>query len=163
MGKDVSGTGMDPHVIGRRKIEGEPEPESPRVKVLVVLSLSAGSAGNAIGLGLADLTTRRLVDAVDWKATWHNGLVSGFLERAKMPVVLDSDLEALETACGLLTQRRPDELRLGLIKSTLDPGELLASGALADELQSKDGVEIWPDPVELPFDAQGNLIWPEHR
>jgi hypothetical protein len=163
MGKDVSGTGMDPHVIGRRKIEGEPEPESPRVKVLVVLSLSAGSAGNAIGLGLADLTTRRLVDAVDWKATWHNGLVSGFLERAKMPIVLDSDLEALETACDLLTPRRPDELRLGLIKNTLDPGELLASDALADELQSKQGVEIWPDPVELSFDAQGNLIWPEHQ
>jgi hypothetical protein len=161
MGKDISGTGMDPHVIGRRRIEGEPEPESPRVKVLAVLSLSPGSAGNAIGLGLADLTTCRLVDAVDWKATWHNGLVSGFLERAKMPVVLDSDFEAIETACALVAGRGPDQLRLALIKNTLDPGELLISDALADELQGKDAVEICPQAVELSFGPQGELIWPQ--
>jgi hypothetical protein len=161
MGKDISGIGMDPHVIGRRKIEGEPEPESPRVKILLVLGLSPRSAGNAIGLGLADLTTRSLVDAVDWKATWHNALVSGFLERAKMPVVLDTDLEAFETACDLVTQRRPNMLRLAVIENTLDPGELLVSDALREELEERETVQMRPDPVELSFDSQGRLMWPQ--
>ena len=87
LGKDISGSGMDPNIIGRMKIEGTPEPESPRIKAIVVTDLTDASHGNACGIGLADVTTRRLVDKVNWDVTYANGVTSGFYSHVALPIV----------------------------------------------------------------------------
>ena len=78
MGKDFSGTGMDTNIIGRWRVEGIPEPEFPRIGRIVALRLSRGSEGNANGIGLADFTTRKLANAIDWTPTLMNVRTTGF-------------------------------------------------------------------------------------
>lgn len=78
MGKAYSGTGMDTKVIGRMKVFGEKEPVSPVINKIAVLNLADSSYGNALGIGLADLTTRKLVDKIDYNAMYVNTLHTTF-------------------------------------------------------------------------------------
>lgn len=154
MGKNFSGTGMDPNVIGRIGIRGVPD-AGPMIDRLVVLDLSAASHGNANGMGLADFVTRRLADKVDFPATYLNTLTATFVERAKLPIVMESDREAIETA--LQTLGSPVEPRIIRIKNTLELERIWVSPVLLGELQGKPGLSAEGDPVEWAFDAAGNL------
>ncbi len=105
MGKDISGVGIDTNIIGRTKIVGQEEPENPNIKAIMVLDLTDHSHGNAIGIGLSDVITKKLYDKIDFSATYSNAVTSSFLERAKIPIVADNDKEAFEIAlrsCGYL-------------------------------------------------------------
>ncbi len=90
MGKNISGVGIDPNVTGRIGVNGEDDAESPRVGAMMVCDLTDQSHGNAIGVGLADVITRRLHAKIDRDATYANVLTSGFLERGKIPIVADT-------------------------------------------------------------------------
>jgi hypothetical protein len=87
MGKDISGVGMDTNVIGRLLIAGEAEPDRPSVAMIGVHALTPASHGNACGVGLADVVTAELADAIDHEVTRTNIVTSGFLLRGKLPVV----------------------------------------------------------------------------
>src|SRR5919107_1030028 len=79
LGKNYSGTGMDTNVIGRFRILGVEEPEAPAVKYVIVGDISEESHGNALGVGLADLTTRRLADQIEHQAMNANVVTSTFV------------------------------------------------------------------------------------
>jgi hypothetical protein len=161
IGKEISGTGMDCYVIGRRRIVGEPEwPEAPMLRSLVVLDLTAASHGNAVGVGLADFTTRRLVDKIDWAATQKNVLTSGNLERAKLPFVFDTDREALETAAFRERRTPLEELRFVAMRDTLHLRELLVSEALLKGSSARQSLDVLGEPMPLPLDADGTWISP---
>src|SRR5262249_27972454 len=105
LGKNVSGSGMDTNIIGRLRIIGEPEPETPRIRSIVVNDVTDESHGNAAGLGLADVITRRFYNKIDFPVTYRNVITSSFLERGKMPVIAETAREAYEIArrsCGAL-------------------------------------------------------------
>ena len=95
MGKDISGSGMDSNIIGRHGTFFEPPYTSPKVTFIVVCDLTAHTYGNAIGIGSADFATRRLVDKIDWEATYVNGLTACSPAGCKMPATLDSAQEAI--------------------------------------------------------------------
>ena len=57
LGKDISGEGVDPNVIGRTYITGVKEPSSPAIRCIAALSLTEGSAGNGLGIGLTDFVS----------------------------------------------------------------------------------------------------------
>ena len=163
MGKEISGTGMDCYVIGRKRIIGEPEwPEAPRISSLVVLDLTDASHGNALGVGLADFTTKRLVNKIDWGVTRANILTSGNLERGKLPLVYDTDQEALEAAAFRERARPLEALRVVCLRDTLHLRYLLVSAALLKEAGAggQGELEVIKGPMPLPFDAQGNWISP---
>jgi hypothetical protein len=154
IGKDISGSGMDPNVIGRMRIHGEPEPESPRIKVIIAADLTDATHGNACGIGLADVTTRRLRDKVDWEVTYTNGVTSGFYEHFALPIVAATDAQALEW--GIRASHDPHKpKRIVRITDTLHLSEMYVSDAALTEV--KDKVEILSDPQPL-FDTQGTLI-----
>jgi hypothetical protein len=156
LGKNISGTGMDTNVIGRVRILGEPEPESPRIRMIVVTDLTDESHGNATGTGLADVTTRRLFGKIDFPVTYTNIVTSSFLERAKIPIVAETDEQALRYAlrgCGRDAGGEPAILR---IRDTLHLGELYVSSAVTGGLRGRDDIEMVGDPVEM-FDAAGAL------
>ncbi|MGH3146968.1 MAG: lactate racemase domain-containing protein [Rubrobacter sp.] len=155
LGKNYSGTGMDTNVIGRFRILGVEEPESPRVKYLIVGDISRESHGNALGMGLADLTTRRLADQVDRKAMNANVITSTFVERAKVPMVLEDDREALQTAVRCNWGVPPEETRFVRIPNTLHLEYLYVSENLVDELLGNAEAEVVGDPEDLAFDAEG--------
>ena len=156
MGKNISGTGMDTNVVGRIKVPGVPDPESPGAKMLVTLSLTPESHGNAIGLGLADVVSQRLVDAMDRHVTYVNGITSGFLERIKIPVTLPTDEEAIQTALSRLTPEAQARPRLVRIHDTLHVAELDVAEALLGEARARD-LEVVGEPWPLAFDEWGTI------
>jgi hypothetical protein len=153
MGKNISGAGMDPNVIGMgRRLSGKWKPEIDRV---VVLELTEESRGNAEGLGLADVTTRRLVDKVDFRATYINCLTSNFFLGGKVPVTKDTDREAIEVA---LTGYTADRVRLVRIKNTLKLHEMDISEGLLGEILGRDDLTVLGEQGRLGFDGAGHLI-----
>jgi len=155
LGKDLSGTGMDTHVIGRLFIAGEPEPERPRIKRIAVLRISPGSGGNAYGVGLADVTTRAVVHAIDPMTTHANALASTFVERVRVPMSLPSDREAIDAAVSTCNHPDLSTIKLGRIRDTRHVEELHVSESLLNGLSKP--VEILEGPVDWAFDEEGNL------
>ncbi|MBS1808153.1 MAG: DUF2088 domain-containing protein [Acidobacteria bacterium] len=154
IGKNISGSGMDPNVIGRMKIPGEPPAEFPKVKVIITTDITEASHGNACGIGLADVTTRRLADKIDWDATYMNGITSGFYEHFMLPIVAPTDLQAFEW--GIRASHDPyAPKKIVRIKDTLHVSEMYVSDAALGEV--KDRVQIISEPKSL-FDEQGSLI-----
>ena len=150
IGKDVSGTGLDTNVIGRIRIPGEPEPTSPRIARIVVLGLTEATHGNAIGIGLADVTTRDLYERIDFASTYENVLTSTFLARGMLPLMARSPREAVEWAIRSCGRRASGEgLRLARIRSTLHLGELWVTDAVALELAGRSGVLVSGETREL--------------
>jgi hypothetical protein len=156
MGKDISGVGIDTNIIGRMRIRGQPEPDRPDIAMIVVADLTAASHGNAAGMGLADITTRRMFEKIDFGVTNTNVVTSGFLERARMPVVADTEAQAVEWAvrgCGPIRQ---GEERVIRIRDTLHLDELYVSHAVLAEIAGIAGLEVI-EPLAGCFDGRGNL------
>jgi hypothetical protein len=157
LGKNFSGTGMDTNVVGRFRILGVEEPESPSVKYLIVGDVSEASHGNALGIGLADFTTRRLFDKVDHEAMNQNVLTSTFVERAKIPMVMENDREALRAALRCNWGVDAEETRFVRIPNTLHIRYVYLSENLLEEALANGNVEVVEDAAELAFDEDGNL------
>lgn len=155
IGKEYSGTCMDTNVIGRVRIPGIPE-AGPDIRRIVALDLSDASHGNANGVGLADLVTRRLVSKIDFPATYLNCLTATFVERAKIPITLDSDRAVIEAA--LQTVGSPHAPRIARIKSTLELEDLLLSPAALAQLRPEASLEVVGAAQPWPFDSTGNLF-----
>ena len=160
MGKDISGAGIDPNIIGRNYIHGQSEPERPRIKAITVHDLTPASHGNAVGLGLADVISRRLFDKIDLDATNENTVTSSFLQRGKIPVIAPDDATAYAWAlrsCGALSNRGPRVLR---IRDTLHLAELYASTAVVNEVAEREDVLIEGSPKAM-FAGSALSDWPE--
>jgi hypothetical protein len=157
MGKRHSGTGLDPHVIGRWRIWGEPEPESPRIERVAVLGLDPSSHGNAQGMGLADLITQRLFSEIDLQKTYMNTLTSTYVQRGMIPVIGGSDRETIEKAVYSIPLVRADQIRIAWIRNTNE----LEYVALSPAALSRCGKEARIEPlgsVGWQFDENNLLI-----
>jgi hypothetical protein len=157
VGKIYAGTGMDTNVIGRRRILGVPEPASPRIRHIVALRLSPHSEGNAQGIGLADVTTERLVDAIDRSVTYTNTITSTFLNRAAIPVTMPSDRDAIAVALDTLGIADPDRALVVRIPNTLHLERLLASTAVCERMAGASGIDLGPE-VPWRFTDDGWLV-----
>jgi hypothetical protein len=152
MGKNFSGTGIDPNVVGmHRRLGGEPDHD---IATIVVLDLTEDSHGNATGVGMADLITRRLRDKIDWQATSVNCITSQFLGGMKLPFALATDREAIETAAALYD---PATLRMAVIDDTLHMGRVWLSESLIDEARGRADLTVNGAPAALSFGADGAL------
>jgi hypothetical protein len=156
IGKNISGVGLDTNVIGRLKIRGQPEPETPSFRFITIHDLSAGSHGNALGMGLADVTTRRLFEKIDFKATYANVLTSTFLERGKVPIIAETDRQAVEIALEACALPDPGKARIARIRNTLRLEQLQVSPAVLGEIEGLRDVEVVGSSGEL-FDSGGSL------
>jgi hypothetical protein len=159
MGKDLSGTGIDTNVVGRRfddhKAVGD---EAPRVKRILVRSLTAASHGNALGIGIVDFGTERLLAAVDLEATRKNAIASLHLSAARLPFVYPNDHEALEVALQTIGSVPPDQARLIWIANTRDLLELECSEAYLPEARERGDLTVLTEPRPLLLDPDRNLV-----
>ena len=156
MGKDISGVGIDPNITGRIGVGRERDAASPAVTAMMVCDLTPQTHGNAIGVGLADVITRRLFAKIDYEATYGNVVTSSFLERGKIPVVAGTDREAFDIAfrsCGYVAGGHERVVR---ILDTLHLADVYVSTALLTELSARDTVDVVDAEGDL-FDEQGNL------
>jgi hypothetical protein len=158
MGKNYSGTGMDTNVIGRLRLQGIPEPAEPAIQFLAVLDLSEASHGNATGIGLADFTTERLVEKIDYEATYLNCLTSGGPVRAAVPMTLPTDEALFEAVWRALKPESISEVRLLIVNNTLQLEELWVAEALLEEVSDREGIEVVGEPFPLEFDSKGQIV-----
>ena len=157
IGKNISGTQLDPNVIGRAANKIEPWPEGPSIRWIVALDLTDETRGNAAGIGLVDIASRRVHQKLDWHATITNALSASNPFLAKLPPAFDSDREAIEAALGALGLTEPHEARLIRIRNTLRLDEIEVSESLVDECRQRSGIEIVGAPAPLVFGADGSL------
>jgi hypothetical protein len=157
MGKNISGSGMDTNVIGRPTNPHEPFPSDPKILWIVALDITEESYGNAIGIGNADFTTRRLVDRIDMKPTLINAITACSPGMAKVPATYETDREAVETALSCIGLTPPERARVIRIKNTLVLGEIEVSEAYAaDVSRRRDLTVLGERPLE--FDPSGRLL-----
>ena len=160
IGKDISGTGMDTNVTGRNFDLLGSFSETPRVKRIFVRDLSAKSEGNAIGIGLADFTTTRLVEKIDRQKTWMNALTGLSPEKGAIPIYFDTDREALSACFQTIGDTPPERTRVVHIRNTLDIQRISVSRAYADETAKHQGLAMKGDWREIEFDQDGNIQSP---
>jgi Lactate racemase N-terminal domain len=158
MGKEISGTGMDPNVLGRIYFSPNEEPKSPRYIRILVRDLTEKTAGNAVGMGLADFSTRRLANKVNFHYTYTNALTGLSPMRSKLPIIFETDRDAIEGALKTIGLTEPPDAKVARIKNTLDLEYLYASDALLPEIQERGDLEIVSGPQPFVFTPQGDLV-----
>jgi hypothetical protein len=157
LGKNYSGAGMDPNVIGRLMVETQPDFARPAVTRLVVLDVSDESHGNIVGIGFADLTTERLVARMDPTSFRINVLTSCFLERARIPITLPTDRDVISAAIETCWRIDPSEARMVVIPNTLELNDLWVSEALADEVAADPHLSRETEYLPMSFGDDGTL------
>ena len=156
MGKNISGTGMDPNIIGMwRRFGGPRVPDFTRI---VILSLTPETHGNAMGIGFADFTTRRVFDQIDHHALMMNAITAEAINAAKIPIIREHDVDAIEWAVRSALRGVAREPRIARIHSTLHLDTLAVSPALLEEVRANPSLEVMGDPEPLRADASGRLV-----
>lgn len=152
IGKEISGAGADPNVIGStgRAQEGF---ELPRVKKIVMLDLTDATKGNAAGVGSADVITSRLYRRIDFGVTYANIVTSTYLSGGAIPIPMRTEGEAVRLAVKTLIGVRPQDARIVRIGNTLELGEIGVSEALFDEARAHDRMELTGEPEEIELDV----------
>ena len=158
IGKEISGAGLDPNVIGRRMVFGEAEPTGPTITRIVVRDLTDKTYGSGIGLGLADFVTQRLVDKLDHRPTYINCLTAMAPEKGRIPMTAQTDREAIEWAFVTAGAVEPPQARVVRIKNTLHPERFYASEGLLAEIQTNSNLKVVGEWQPLSFDGAGALL-----
>jgi hypothetical protein len=159
MGKEISGGGMDSKVINRNpRAQYNPLPDRHAIERIFVRDLSPMTHGNAVGIGLADVVTDRLVSKIDWEPTRINALTSLFTSTVRTPIHFPSDLQCLDTLMPMVGKFDRDEVTIGWIRNSLELSTLVLSENLKPAIEKDRLLEILGPARELQFDASGNLV-----
>jgi len=156
IGKDISGDGADPNIMGRY-----PTPFAsggPQVSKMVILDLTEATHGNANGIGHAEFTTRKLVNKINFPMTYANCLTSTVAQPGKLPIILEDDRDAILAAMKTCNARDLSKARVVRIKDTLRIGEIYISESMLAEAATRPQIEVIGSPAEMVFDAAGNLL-----
>ncbi len=159
IGKEISGAGLDPNITGRSGSPYFKRENSLKLQRIVVLNLSKATRGNATGIGLADVTTDKVVKAMNPETTWINCITSGVMASAKLPIHMPTDREAIVLALKTCARVNHPQSRIVWIRNTLALERIWASEPLLPEIEGHPQLEIEGDPAPMPFDEQGNLLY----
>jgi Lactate racemase N-terminal domain len=151
IGKDISGDGMDPNITGRYATPyASGGVEAART---VVLRLTEKTHGNANGIGLADITTRAVFEAIDWEKGYANALTSTVVGTVKLPMFLDTGELAVKAAIKTCNAFDLTRVRLVRIKNTLHLQDIWISESLLHEAEQRDDIEVVSEPLPMDFSA----------
>ncbi|MFZ9862345.1 MAG: lactate racemase domain-containing protein [Gemmataceae bacterium] len=157
IGKNYSGAGIDPNVVGRLLIEGENDFEFPKIIRMCALDLSPESHGNGTGVGIADLTTDRLLQKIDPVPFRMNNLTACFLWRSKLPISFPNDHECIKAGLETCWQPNFEKIKMAVIPNTLEMAELYISPALEEEARTNKDLKIVGGYEPLHFNPEGNI------
>lgn len=158
IGKNISGDGMDPNISGRFVLPQYCSGGIDAEKV-VILDITDETHGNAQGIGLAEVTTRRLVNRMKLEMTYPTGVTNTFLHLMKIPMIMDNDREALQLALMCCPEAEDhDHMKMIRIPNTAHIGEIEISEGLLPQAKANPSIEILTDLYDLPFDSEGNLF-----
>ena len=157
MGKNVSGAGFDPNITGRNR-RAVKWVAKPLIKKIVVLGLTRESMGNATGIGSADVISMRVWREFDVASTYANIITSANLDGAAIPLVMNTDRDAIGLAVKTVVRVKPEQCRIVRIKNTLDLSEIQVSEPLLELVRrAPERFELASSPASFAFDANGTL------
>ncbi len=158
-GKNISGTGMDTNIVGRKTNDKVAGPDEwPKVHQIYVRGLTPESKGNASGIGIAEYCRTQIVRQMDVNVTQVNCLTALHINAAAIPAHWETDREVLQIASDQAGRRDASELRWLWIRDTLHCSEVLCSEAYWIESASKPDLEAISTPAPIQWDSSGNLI-----
>jgi len=152
MGKNIYGAGMDTSITGRK------EGSSMNVRWLFVRDLTEESHGNSQGVGLADFTTKRLVDKIDYNKMYTNALTARRTDSCKLPIFLQNDMEVMNAIFDMLTEEERSTFRMIWIKNTLELEKIFVSEYFFNQIESRDNLKFVGDAEPIDFDGGGFLV-----
>lgn len=158
IGKDISGNGMDPNVTGRVSSPFVQKPPGPNVTRIFVRGMTEASEGNAIGIGDADFTTRRLAEKIDPHKTAMNCVTACGPESGRIPLSYNTDWEAIAAALMTIRPYTLEDLKIVHIKNTLELEIMMVSQSCLADLEARPLVSIDREKIQLEFDSHDNLI-----
>lgn len=157
IGKEISGTGADTKVVGRIMNIYEDEVKTPHITRILVRDLSEETNGNAIGIGLADYTTRRCVDHINMDVTALNAITGCTPEKGRIPLAGKNDEEAFQFVLRTIGVWAPETVRGAWIKNSKDLERVAVTPALAEKAHNREDLEVLGRPIKMPFGNDGNL------
>ncbi|HZT33107.1 MAG TPA: lactate racemase domain-containing protein [Bryobacteraceae bacterium] len=159
IGKNISGAGMDTKVVNR-SVHGayNPWPDAPKIERIFVRDLSDLSYNNAVGLGMADVVTDRLVNRIDWVPTRINSLTASTPAAIRTPVHFPTDRQCLEAMAPTVGKFDTRQVTIGWIRNTMELTPILLSENLRPQIEQNPLLEMIGPASEIEFDAGGNLV-----
>ena len=162
IGKNISGSGLDPNIVGRGvhgySTDFSLQKEFPRIKRIMVRTLTPESHGNAIGIGMADFTTSRLIRSMDPKTSFVNAVTAMTMNGAKVPIHFETDQEVIQWALSSLVVSDTCQARVLRIRDTLNLEQMEASENLLQDAKTNSQVILKGEPATMEFDSNGNLM-----
>jgi hypothetical protein len=158
MGKDISGSGLDSNVIGRSSW-GLPGFVAPPIQRIIVRDLTPASKGNAIGIGLADFTTRSCAEKIDPSITYTNAITAHVMQSAKIPIVAENDEQALKAALATSRLSAPDAPRIVRIKNTKELETIWVSEPYREFVEASSNLEVIGQAKTVGFSKHGTLLF----
>jgi hypothetical protein len=162
IGKNVSGPGMDPNVTGRTLSGLNEGFHAPPIQKIFVRDLTRETHGNGSGIGMVDVTTKKVIEQIDFTLTYINTITCTLLNAAKIPLVLNNDREALGVAVKTCNRIAYDQAKIVWIKNTLQLEHIYVSTPYLDYVRSRSDMALEDDTREIQFDQDGNLLSPYH-
>jgi hypothetical protein len=158
-GKNISGSGMDTNVVGRKYLCHEAaEEEWPKIKRIIVRSLTEETHGNAAGIGGVEFCSRRVLEQIDLKSTTINCLTGGSPVGAMLPVSFDTEREIMDAALSTVGLVEPPNAGILWVKNTLQVAQVECSAKYLPEARQRSDLEILTTLRDMKFDAQGDLV-----
>lgn len=160
IGKNISGAGMDTKVANRG-VNGEynPWPNTPKFQRIFVRNLSEHTYNSAVGMGMADVVTDRLVNRINWQPTWINSLTANTPAAIRTPIHFPTDRECLERIAPTVGRQDLGEVTYGWIRNTMELGRLGVSENLREAVEQNESLDL-EAVIDFEFDGEGNLISP---
>ncbi len=159
IGKNISGAGLDTKVINRSILAYyNPWPELPTIHRIFVRDLSELTYNNAVGIGMADVITDRLLSRVDWNATQINSLTASTPTAIRTPIHFPTDRECLEKIWPTVGKFNQADVTIAWIRNTMELSLLGFSENLLPELKRNPNLEILGEPRDIEFEEDGNLV-----
>ncbi len=152
IGKDVSGLGADSNVVGRYYTGPTPPPSIQRI---VARGLTEATEGNAVGVGLADVVLRRLVERIDYAKTYMNCVTAKTPEGARVSLTVETDREALAVAIACCLRVTPETARIVRVRDTKHLEYLYVSAPALADMLATGGCELVEPLHPIAFDAAG--------
>lgn len=159
IGKNISGTGMDTNVVGRKfNDHAATARDRARCMRIFVRGLTEETHGNAAGIGLSEFTNQRTIDAIDRRITAINCLTGAHPTGGMLPIAFETDREVIGAALSTIGLTEPPDAKVIQISDTLHLGECLVSERFAPQFAERPELEIVGDSTAMAFDERGNLL-----
>ncbi|MCC8056557.1 lactate racemase domain-containing protein [Cloacibacillus sp.] len=142
IGKNISGAGYDPNILGKSYLLHEFVLSVPNIKRMVLLDVTDQSHGNAIGMGIFDVITRNVFDKLDLTQIYANAIAVKCPEDAKIPIIAETEEEALRIAVQVAREVDRDRLKIVKIKNTIELEMIEVSDALLDYVTANEKLRL---------------------